>query len=87
VGVNGHGYQRKRHHHHQRRVMNVSSSAIANITYDEQTRNMSVVFKDGRSYAYSMVPSATHRAFMVSQSKGKYFNSYIRKKFNERKIR
>jgi frataxin-like iron-binding protein CyaY len=65
----------------------IDSSAIQSVTYDEQTRVMTISFRNGHAYTYHMVPAATHRALLASPSAGAYFNRYIKKHFAEQKVR
>lgn len=65
----------------------VSSRAIGGVTYDDKTRLMIVQFRDGSAYSYSMVPSATHRALMAAESKGNYFNQYIKGRYAEQRVK
>ena len=48
------------------------------LDYDKETQTMTVVFPNGRSYEYDGVPPDIYENFQKADSKGSYFNTYIR---------
>ena len=46
--------------------------------YDKESQTMTVVFPNGRSYQYDGMPPDIYEGFMKADSKGSYFNTYIR---------
>ena len=64
----------------------IGSSNIIAVGYHNESREMRVTFKGGKTYAYTDVPPETHMALMTSESKGKFFHSNIRGKFETAKV-
>lgn len=54
------------------------SSNIAGASYDPATRELTVTFGSGQTYAYSGVPAETWAGFKASGSKGAYFHRQIK---------
>ncbi len=65
----------------------VSSSTIASVGYDAASRLLEIAFLTGRVYQYLRVPARVHTAFMHAESKGKYFNRYIRNVYSYRRVK
>jgi len=59
----------------------VNSSAISFIDYDESSLTLTITFTDSGSYDYYNVPKSIYDSFLVSSSKGSFFNQYIKDKF------
>lgn len=59
----------------------VSSSAISAIGYDESTGRMKIRFTSGNTYDFCRVPPEIFAGFMRSSSKGDFYNSHIRDRF------
>ena len=64
----------------------VESSNIESIGYDWKTRTLEVEFKGGKVYQYKSFPKRTHKALMEAESKGKFFNEFIKEKFETTKL-
>ncbi len=64
----------------------VESSAIQRIEYDRETRTLFVIFVDGDTYAYFDVPEPVQQAFMVAESKGRFFAERIRERYDYRRL-
>lgn len=62
-------------------LVEVASSSIAAIGYDERRRTLEIAFRTGARYRYQEVPKAIHAEFMRADSKGRYFAKRIRGKF------
>jgi hypothetical protein len=62
------------------------SSAIANIGYDATRERLTVTFVSGRIYEYVDVPSEVAASFQSAFSKGTFFNSYIRDRYDFREL-
>ncbi len=60
------------------------STAIRFISYDEDTERLSVTFVTGRRYVYERVPKDVFEAFLSASSRGGYFNSEIRDRYEYR---
>ena len=56
----------------------VTSSNIASIGYDTNTKTLEIEFKHSGVYLYHNVPIAVHKEFMGAESKGKYFAQNIK---------
>ncbi|WAS55389.1 DUF853 family protein [Burkholderia ambifaria] len=56
----------------------VDSSTVLAIGYEPTTSILEIEFKTGRVYQYYNVPQVVYDQFMVSDSKGKFFNSYVK---------
>ncbi|NRA87567.1 MAG: KTSC domain-containing protein [Rhizobiales bacterium] len=65
----------------------VSSSNILAIGYDPDSATLTIEFKDGSEYEYYDVPHHEFDNFLVADSKGKYGNRNIYKKYSQQKIR
>lgn len=58
--------------------MQIESSAITEINYDEEREKLFVRFTSGAEYLYVGVPPTVHRAFADAPSKGSFFGEVIR---------
>lgn len=56
----------------------VTSSNIAEIGYDESSRTLEIMFKNGRLYQYFDVPIQEHQSLMSASSHGQYLNQHIK---------
>jgi hypothetical protein len=57
------------------------SSAIANISYTEKTRTLTISFVKGGSHQYHDVPPEVVEELKNAGSQGAYFNENIRKAY------
>ena len=64
----------------------VKSKNIAAVGYDSASRTLEVEFISGSAYKYSNVTPATALALRKAKSKGQYFASYIKNKFEGVKL-
>ncbi len=62
------------------------STAIATIGYDDRRERLTVTFVTGRIYEYVDVPSEVAASFRSAFSKGTFFNSYIRDRYDFREL-
>ena len=60
----------------------VVSTNIASVGYDESTQTLEVGFLNGTTYQYSNVPKNIHNQFMQQQSKGRFFNTYVKNHYS-----
>jgi KTSC domain len=58
--------------------VNLNSSAIALVAYDDHRWLFLVEFRDGAVYLYRDVPPAVYDALLSAPSQGAYFNRTIR---------
>lgn len=66
--------------------MQVESSAIQDIKYDEERSKLFVTFNDGDAYVYVGVPGEVHRSFIDADSKGQFFAYEIRDQYPYNKL-
>jgi hypothetical protein len=62
------------------------STAIADIRYDPERKRLAVTFVTGRIYEYVDVPAEVTASFQSAFSKGTFFNTYIRDRYDFREI-
>lgn len=60
----------------------VSSSNIAAIGYDADTKTLAVQFNNGRLYRYTGVPNGEYQNLLNASSVGSYFAANIKNIFN-----
>jgi KTSC domain len=60
------------------------SSVIARFHYDADRERLTVTFVTGRVYEYMNVPSDVATNFGIAYSKGIFFNTHIRDRFDFR---
>lgn len=58
-----------------------ASSAIARIDYNAPARELHVTFTSGRRYSYVGVPAEVYYQFCRASSKGAFFNTLIRDRY------
>lgn len=61
-----------------------NSSAIQTLMYDKQTKELSVIFTDGREQTYLDVPEKVFDELLEAKSAGLYFNISIRPIYKEK---
>ncbi len=61
--------------------MDVDSTAISEIDYDEERAKLLVRFSSGERYVYVGVPGEVHRSFVDAESKGRFFQRRIRDRY------
>ena len=57
---------------------NTASTAIVNLTYDDETGELFMTFKDGRGYVIANFPEIELERWLGSASIGGYFNAFVR---------
>ena len=62
------------------------SKAVAEIRYDHARERLAVTFVTGRVYEYVDVPVEVAASFQSAFSKGTFFNTYIRDRYDFREI-
>jgi len=60
----------------------VTSTAIVRIDYNAPARELEVTFITGKTYTYFGVPGDVYGRFVTANSKGQFFNEYIRDQYN-----
>ena len=66
--------------------MDVDSTAIQEIDYDEERAKLLVRFSSGERYVYVGVPGEVHRSFVEADSKGRFFQAEIRDRYPYNKL-
>ena len=62
------------------------STVIADFKYDPDRAQLTVTFVSGRTYRYFLVPVDCVARFEAAESKGGFFNKYIRDKYPCREV-
>jgi len=62
------------------------SSVINYFNYDERTKSLKITFVTGMVYRYKKVPQKIFEMFKQAESKGKYFNMFIKDKYSFHKV-
>jgi len=62
------------------------STAVANIGYNPARQRLTVTFVTGRTYEYIDVPPEVAASLHSAFSKGTFFNSYIRDRYDFREL-
>ena len=62
------------------------STTITNIEYDDDRERLTVTFVTGRICEYVDVPPEVAASFQSAFSKGMFFNSYIRDRYDFREM-
>ena len=57
----------------------VNSSAISSVGYDPDRRILEIAFHHGGIYQYLKVPKRIYIALMQADSKGAYYDVYVKK--------
>jgi KTSC domain len=58
--------------------LTVFSRALRAVEYDEARQHLVITLANGRTYRYLDVPPEIYQAFLVAESKGRYYNDHIR---------
>ncbi len=62
-------------------MIQVRSSAIRAVGYDQSMRRMRITFEQGDSYDFCGVPLHVYDGLMSASSKGAYYNDHIRDRY------
>jgi KTSC domain len=65
--------------------ISVRSSLLASIAYSIHS-TLELEFRSGALYRYFAVPPAVAAALLAADSKGRYFNRYIRNQFRYQRL-
>lgn len=66
--------------------IDVNSSSLLRIRYDEKTNTLEIEFQGGRVYQYFDVPKGTFEALLQADSKGQYFHSQLKGQFRYARV-
>ena len=64
----------------------VESTTLATVVYDAAAHLLWLEFRSHAVYCYFGVPAAVHHALLTADSKGAYFNRYIRDRFPYQRV-
>jgi hypothetical protein len=64
----------------------VVSTTLATVAYDAAGQVLWLEFRSHAVYGYFGVPAVVHRALLEANSKGAYFNRYIRDRFPYQRV-
>ena len=65
----------------------VASSLLSSIGYSvDATLELELEFRSGAIYRYFAVPQAVFEGLIVAESKGAYFNRYVRSRFRYQRL-
>lgn len=67
-------------------VRTSDSTNIESVAYDKDDQMLLVRFHSGTEYAYFNVPEDKYQSLLESESKGKFFNTEIKKDFEYKKL-
>jgi hypothetical protein len=62
------------------------STVIERFTYDSERRELIVIFRSRRAYAYHDVPADVAAAMRAAFAKGEFFNAEIRDRYRVTKL-
>lgn len=66
--------------------IHVTSSNLRSVGYDPETRVLEIEFNSGGIFQYYNVPQKEYDGLMNAGSHGKYFQAYIKKAYQYRKV-
>lgn len=64
----------------------VSSSSLASVGYDPDTKTLHVEFTSGRVYSHADVPAHIHEQLVTADSIGRAYNRLVRGQFAHSEI-
>ena len=62
-------------------IIQVASSSISAIGYDQANKTLRVIFRNGGRYDYHGVPEELAKRFLESSSKGRFYVHHIKGRF------
>ena len=63
-------------------AVNVNSTAISTAAYEYDTYSLRLTYQNGSSYDYRKVPNHVFEGLRTSESKGKFINKYILRRYS-----
>ena len=55
----------------------VDSSMLVAVGYDDETKEMRIIYKTGDTYRYMNVPKSVYMELLKSESKGAYMQTHV----------
>lgn len=68
------------------KMVDVVSSNIKAIGFDELKNELTVEFNSGSKYVYESVPVSIYETFLEAESKGKYFHRNVRNVYSYSRV-
>lgn len=68
------------------KTVEVNSSTIKSLAYNEEVKELLVTFKNNTTYSYEDVPFTEFEAMIEAESVGKYFSSKIKGNYVYKKV-
>ena len=65
----------------------VVSSALVSVGYSKRLRALEIEFRDGSVYRYREVPRSVYRELLSADSKARFFNQQVRRKFAAARVK
>lgn len=65
----------------------VTSKGLAAVGYSNRLHALEVEFRDGSVYRYLEVPRSLHRELLAAESKARFYNQHIRRKFRSVRVK
>jgi len=65
----------------------MSSSVVADISYNQRTATLRITYVSGAIYDYKNVPDSVYTEMTTSSSKGTYLNTQIKDKYAFKKVK
>jgi hypothetical protein len=78
--------QRALHGTREERAGRVLSSALTEVKYQPSSRDLDIRFVTGRKYRYANVPPEMYERLLNAESKGTFFNAFIRDHYQHREL-
>jgi hypothetical protein len=66
--------------------VSVESTTLSAISYDSREQLLELEFASAMVYRYLDVPAHVHEELLAAQSKGRYFNLFIRGRFIHQRL-
>jgi hypothetical protein len=64
----------------------VTSSSLRSMGYDRATQTLEIEFQGGKTYRYLGVPPDVWRGLQQAESKGQFFQSFVRDQFDAERV-
>lgn len=65
----------------------IESSALATVGYSKKLRALEIEFRNGSVYRYLDVPLDVYEALLKAQSKARYYDENIRRKYRSQHVK
>ncbi len=65
----------------------INSANLTSATYNTESKDLSIVFKNNSIYEYSKVPWDIFTKFRMTESQGKFFTTNIKNNYEFKKVK